>query len=397
MEIGLPRKKVQRLCKLRQLGFHLANLCEENVVYVDGKEYCERKASPESLKHIDIYFASGPRNASDVCHYRPEYADRVVESGNPRFDTLLPKWRAVYESEARNLRERFGRFLLVNTNFGRSNPFQIGKDIVTALKEGGLINNEEHEAYVRRQIKYKHHQMIGLQTLLEDFSNYSFFDRIIIRPHPVENHNVWKSWAENVKGVEVHFERNANCWMLAAEAVLHTGCTTGIEGVLLDRPVFSYTPVPKSEFFNQSDAVSIRVNNARELSLMVKEIIGMDDKKIRHCYTKQRSELSKYIRNIEPPLASDVILDKLEMLDLPFIDIVGFNYNQKPLVKIMKKIKRVGHFIRDGGKRIKRAHQKFPILDKDDLLNPLNLWLKAGVISRIPKLHRADERLWVVY
>ncbi len=32
--------------------------------------------------------------------------------------------------------------------------------------------------------------------------------------------------------------------MMAADAVLHPGCTTGIEGLLLDRPVFSYVPEP---------------------------------------------------------------------------------------------------------------------------------------------------------
>ena len=57
-------------------------------------------------------------------------------------------------------------------------------------------------------------------------------------------------------------EGDANVWMLAAEAVLHPGCTTGVEGLLLDRPVYSYVPEPGIEFLNQADAVSYNVASA---------------------------------------------------------------------------------------------------------------------------------------
>ena len=396
VESGLPRKKIKKLRELRQDGFRLVNLCEENIVYVDGRGYCERKASPESLEQIDIYFASGPRNANDMRCYRPEYADKIIESGNPRFDTLFPKMRAVYEPEARQLRNRYGRFLLVNTNFGRANPFKAGQDVVAKLKRWGVVNSKDQVEYLRRQIEYKRHQMNGLQALLENYSVNGQFDRIIIRPHPVENHGVWKSWAEKVKNVEVHYKGNANCWILAAEAVLHTGCTTGIEGVLLDRLVFSYVPEPDCEFFNQADAVSINVSDDNELAQVIEEMKGTSDQEVRHRYTEQRSLLSNYVRNISPPLASDIILDNLEQFDLPGIDISNFGYRQKSFVKIVKNIKKAGLYALDGGKTINRIYQKFPKLAEEDMLAPINMWMETGALTRIPELQRVDERLWAI-
>ncbi|MGH8120970.1 MAG: surface carbohydrate biosynthesis protein [Gammaproteobacteria bacterium] len=396
VESGLPRKKIKKLRELRQGGFRLVNLCEENIVYVDGKGYCERKASPGSLEQIDIYFASGPRNANDMRCYRPEHADKIIESGNPRFDTLLPEMRSVYEPEARQLRDRYGRFLLVNTNFGRANPFKAGQDVVAKLKRWGVVSSKEQVEYLRRQIEYKRHQMKDLQTLLENYSVHGQFDRIIIRPHPVENHSVWKSWAENVKNVEVHYKGNAIVWMLAAAAILHTGCTTGIEGVLLDRLVFSYVPKPGCEFINQADDVSIKVSDDNELMQMYEELKGASDQEIQLRYIKQRSMLSNYVRNINPPLASDIILENLDQFDLPGMEVSNFGYRQKSFIDFVRKIKKAGLYALDGGRTVNRIYQKFPKLSEEDLLPPLKLWRDAGVLNRIPELQRVDERLWAV-
>ena len=61
-----------------------------------------------------------------ISTHRREAAEKLVVTGNPRFDTLMPHVRAVYEADARGIRERYGRFLLVNTNFSSANPYKIG-------------------------------------------------------------------------------------------------------------------------------------------------------------------------------------------------------------------------------------------------------------------------------
>ena len=48
---------------------------------------------------------------------------KLAVTGNPRFDTLLSGPRCVYRRDADALKAEFGRFVIVNTNFTRANPY----------------------------------------------------------------------------------------------------------------------------------------------------------------------------------------------------------------------------------------------------------------------------------
>ena len=130
----------------------------------------------------------------------------------------------------------------------------------------------------------------------------------------------------------------------------------------------------------------------------VKDITGIGEQELRYHYAEGRSKLANYIRNINPPRAIDVILDKFEELDVPDINMPNFRYRQRSTFNIMKKIKKLGHYIRNDDKTITRGrgYQKFPDFSEDDFQTPINTWMEAGVLNRIPELQRIDERLWVV-
>ena len=66
---------------------------------------------------------------------------------------------------------------------------------------------------------------------------------IIIRPHPVENKSVYDQLASRFDNLKVVQEGNVIPWIRAAAAVIHNGCTTGIEAYLSDKPALAYVPV----------------------------------------------------------------------------------------------------------------------------------------------------------
>ena len=78
----------------------IANMCEEGLVYSDGRDYCNRKLGPNALRSTDRLLVVGSRNADDIREYRSEFADKIAVTGNPRFDTLLSKVRCVYRRDA---------------------------------------------------------------------------------------------------------------------------------------------------------------------------------------------------------------------------------------------------------------------------------------------------------
>jgi len=394
---SIPEPKTKRLEEMRNSGNHIANLCEESIVYTNGEDYCHRKLSPNALRSVSRLLVVGLGNAEHVKTYRPDHADKIAITGNPRFDTLLPELRGFYELEASRVRNQYGLFILVNTNFSFANPFDPSEDVVARFMKGGLGGDESKPAYYRALRDYKIRLMKRLRELLREVANAGIADRIIVRPHPVENHDSWRAWAAAIPNIEVRYEGNANVWMLAAEAVLHSGCTTGVEGLLLDRPVFSLIPEPDSAFLNQSDAVSQHVESADEFLERFSEL-SVTDQTIRGRHSAKREKLGTLVANVEQPFAADRILDQLEELDLPLVSLHEAGVRRKPLVRGLARTAR--NWLSGGSRPMRvtpRQQQKFPGITRDDLFEPLTFWMETNTLRQAPQLVKLNDRLWAFH
>jgi CDP-glycerol glycerophosphotransferase (TagB/SpsB family) len=63
---------------------------------------------------------------------------------------------------------------------------------------------------------------------------------IVVRPHPTENHEVYRKIADKCQRVHVTSEGNVVPWLMATKAVIHNGCTTGVEAYVTGTPAISY-------------------------------------------------------------------------------------------------------------------------------------------------------------
>jgi surface carbohydrate biosynthesis protein len=395
IEISLPQSKAVRLEKLKKAGYRIFNLCEESVNYLSGRFYCFQMLSLDTLPWVEKLFALGSVNAEHIRTYQPQFTEKVAITGNPKFDTLLPELRVVYEARAEVIRKRYGRFLLINTNFGLTNYLKIrdGEDIPAVYKRRGMILNQEHEESLNRQVDYEGRKARGLRTLLSRLGGSGVVDQIVLRPHPAENHDAVRQWAAPLN-IEVVYEGSANEWMLAAEAVLHPGCTTGLEGLLLDRPVFSYVPEESSEFETLSDRLSRRVTSCEELIAAVSEIRDMGLEEIRNRFARQRSELGPVIANTDLPFAADRILDELEDLDLPAVTPwqVGAS-NWAAISKIRVKMRKRSE---PAARRVSaRNLQKLPGIAPSELRTPIRLWMNEGLLTKTPRITLLSDRMCV--
>ena len=179
----------------------------------------------------------------------------------------MPGARTVFEQSGKERSgKRCGRFLLVNLNFNPANPGR-RTDMVAKWQKLGKLATSRQVDLVRRWVDHKKRLMEGLQALLVEVARAGVFERIVLRPHPEENHDTWREWAAGVGGdIVFHYDpqSGANPWTLASTMMLHAGCTTGLEALLLDLPSVSFAPEPDSEFQNPADAVSARVTTAGE-------------------------------------------------------------------------------------------------------------------------------------
>ena len=399
VEISIPRNKAKNLAEYKERGHVIASLCEESVVYTNPAEYCDRKISNNTFSITDILIASGERNKNDILQYYPQNEHKIIVAGNPRFDTLFPDARSVFLVEASRLRKQFGRFLLVNTNFGTANHLK-KRDHVSYLIRKKIIVERSTIELKHRMVKHQIQQMEQLKQALITIAHSKVFDTIIIRPHPSENHDHWREWGSEY-GIKTRYKRDANTWMLGADAILHTGCTTGIEGLLLDCPTFSFVTNPGNEFLNLPDDVSTHVSTAMEFLEQV-EIWKKTSSSERNLYIKQkRCLLAPYIENMSPPLASDIILDSFDKFIFPLtsksnravlidhIKSLKTHYGY-PLIYTMRKI---------AGRepKVNYLSHKFPSLDLKDMKEPIRQWVKKGVLGQMCSFTRIGGKVWMIY
>ena len=172
IENNIPDTKATRLGQLKTKGYRIADLCEESIIYPDAQDYVARKIGLRSLPATSVILATGARSQRDICALRKDAARKLVVTGNPRFDTLMPSVRVVYEDEARKIRDRYGRFLFVTTNFSSANPFKTGLDVVAVLQRDGKLATPEQADLKRRQVAYKARHMKGMQTLLIEVARW---------------------------------------------------------------------------------------------------------------------------------------------------------------------------------------------------------------------------------
>jgi hypothetical protein len=260
--------------------------------------------------------------------------------------------------------------------------------------EKGRIDEGRDAAFLRKHAEFKRRQMTGLKALLTELAARPDVGKIVFRPHPAEDRDMWREWGAPL-GIEVRHDGAANAWMMAADAVLHPGCTTGIEGLLLDRAVFSYVPEPDSEFVNEPDRISEWVSDASHVIEAVGNARGLDRDALRQSFAGQRTRLRDYIANMERPYAADRILDALEAFDTPEVTEAeagvagGFGAR---LRNAFARLHRGG-----GASQSRRGRQKLGNIEAEDIAVPLAGWVETGVLRGMPKLTRFSGRLWAMH
>jgi surface carbohydrate biosynthesis protein len=220
---------------------------EEALVHLPPETYFSRRLEPRAIKYVSHLFAWGEDNARLWRQY-PHLPDGIPihVTGNPRSDMLRPELRLFYQKEVEEYQARYGDFILVNTNFNHVNAFGPDMNLFKPTKNSG-----QKAKFGRAARGMSREYAEGLrdhkQAIFEDFQRIiprleEAFPKnaIVVRPHPTENHAVYRKIADQCQRVYVTNEGNVVPWLMATKAVIHNGCTTGIEAYVTGTPAISY-------------------------------------------------------------------------------------------------------------------------------------------------------------
>jgi surface carbohydrate biosynthesis protein len=299
---------------LKRLGHVIVALDEEGLVYYSRESYVGSRVARPSLRATTALMAWGPDNAvawRESPHY---HGVPIHETGNPRVDMMRPELRPLFAADAEALRQRFGRFVLINTNFGNLNHFfpNLG-----ALKAPERPEPPPEGAdWATRLGHHRYgifHAFLGLVPVLAARRPQT---AIVIRPHPAENHETWRRAAQGAPNVHVLHEGNVIPWLLAAEAVIHNGCTTGLEAHVLGGCPIAYRPLISDKHdLDLPNSLSHEVFDEASLLATIDAVVEGRFTLDRDQAKARRSLLDRYIAAIDGKLAVERIADVVEDIE----------------------------------------------------------------------------------
>lgn len=294
--------------KLRKCGYIPVTLCEEGLVYRDKARYIRERIDPEALREAHALCCWGSKQENDILSVLPN-TETLKVTGNPRFDLLRPEFRQIWEEESAQVLTETGRFILVNTNFSRFNRLPGTADVIELLKKRGTLD-VDGPAYYRGLVDRLSILMQAFLDVIPEISANFPEHTIIVRPHPGEYVSPYLSLQERCSRLRVVNGGSVIPWLLAADAIVHNSCTTGVEGWVLDRPVISYAPEGGSQYDSWLPTeLSYQCSSAHELIGKLDEVITAGASAKRDEYTEKIA--LDYIHGLSGNMAAEQLIDQL--------------------------------------------------------------------------------------
>ena len=315
LEKGVAPAPIECFKRFRDLGNSVVAWCEEGLVYFDDDDYIRRKVTKEDLESLEVFFAWGRYHADVILTNFPAMKNRIICSGNPRFDLLRPEFRSFFESETAELQNDIGPFILVNTNFSHCNHKKGKNGYVDLLKKAGKITNKEEEDFAQKWMAHKRRLFDSfipmISRISHDFKEY----KIIVRPHPGENHEFWRELYKSEPNILVTHSGGVIPWILASSVLVHNGCTTGIEAALLGHPAIAYRPVV-SDTYDQylPNSVNIQADNEGQLIERLEKLLNDQEIDLFVKSENWNNILAHHISGIDEKSSCSIILDKLDSI-----------------------------------------------------------------------------------
>jgi surface carbohydrate biosynthesis protein len=232
---------------MRNLGHEIVAWDEEALVHLPPETYYSRRLSPAAMAKVSHFFAWGEESAELWRRYPKLPKNAMIHvTGNPRNDLLRPELHAYYDRDVQEIHRVYGNFILVNTNFNHVNAFSPAQNLFQPVEKAGALP-EFGRAAKGMSREYAEGLRDHKQAVFEDFQRMipalekAFPDyTVVVRPHPTESTEVYHKIAARCERIRVTNEGNVVPWILATKALVHNGCTTGVEAYVMRTPAVSY-------------------------------------------------------------------------------------------------------------------------------------------------------------
>ena len=387
---------------LSKLGHIICAWDEEALVHYPSDIYFTRRLSSTAVTYVSHLFAWGKEN-KDLFQSYPQLPENVPIHivGNPRLDLLRKQFLPYYQEEVNKIKQQYGKFILINTNFGNVNAHLSYLNLFIDQDAQGIYSTMGRGAtgmgrkFAEGRAKYKQTLFEQFLTLIPYLSASLNDTTIVIRPHPIENKEPYHQLASSYKNVRVVQQGNVIPWIRAANALVHSGCTTGIEAFLSDKPAVAYVPIEESRFGYDAmlpNQLSHSCSTKEDVLAMINRVSNGNAPAL------DLSLLQDYIEFDQDNLCCSKIIDIIKELDdSPEKNMQHLNRSHGWLLankrRLIKRIK--SNF---PSSKYHRSFQevRFPTLDEDNLRHKINIFSKILRMETTPSIKQVSSHIFLV-
>jgi surface carbohydrate biosynthesis protein len=241
---GLNRVQ-RRVVELAGEFGHVVVASDEEAVGLSDPDYMLKDIDPGISGGLVAVYAQGEAQARMLVERRGFGPDQVQVTGNPRIGLLRAPFLDMYCEEAAGLRERFGPFVLANTNICAVNTSwgSLERYLQLCVEIGWLDPaNPAERALWDAHVAHDHASYRAMTEFLDAAPGALPGHDVVVRPHPSERIEPWQERYGERPRFHVLREGSLVAWLLAADLIVHTSCTTGVEAAFIGRPALSILP-----------------------------------------------------------------------------------------------------------------------------------------------------------
>lgn len=226
--------------RLKAAGFAIASIEEEVFGMRRGADLASCY-DPRVANACDLFIAQGMDHSEMLIEDFGVPPDRIAVAGNPRADLLRPEWIARLTARTAEIRDRYGDFVLINTNYPGVNPIEgDALWIFRLLVQTGLLPDNDHG---RREMAslcgWERRNLRQIVQFIDQFTRSEPDRPVVVRPHPREKIERWTEGLAGFPSVHVIRDGSHVPWTASARLLVHTSCTTGLEAFLMGTPSIS--------------------------------------------------------------------------------------------------------------------------------------------------------------
>ena len=234
--------------RIARLGHRITAIDEEMPGLAESKQQL-LWVNDQAVEVAEAIFCMGENHASAMAKKYPNHTEKLIVTGNPRWDFLRPELRKVYQEDCAKIKEKYGRIILINTNIGGLNNARASQEaLLRGQQRDGRIdlNRKEDREYIAAGIEWEKANFAAMAPLARRLAAEFKDHLIVLRPHPTEKTEPYQQALEGEERVKIIREGPAAVWLSAAELLVHTGCTTGSEAFALGQTSISFETIPSA-------------------------------------------------------------------------------------------------------------------------------------------------------